>query len=252
MKEYNFFNDLLDSQTATRQVEQGSEEWDRIRCGRFTSSEIHNIMDSGTRDMTLEELKARPKSGKGSKTTKVPDHSKLSTAAETYIFTKVAETLTGKIQSSSYAFPLVYGKELEGEAVEYFEKRTGFETEVVGFQVFGDHAGGSPDRFVGENEGLEIKCPYTSKEQVKYLMLTDQWDLKRNHPDYYWQCMSNMLFTQKERWHFATYDPRFQLEKHKMAHIIIEPVNEDYDLICLKLEIAIKEKLSLIQLLTQP
>lgn len=251
MKEYNFFTDLLDSQTASRHIEQGSEEWDAIRCGRFTASEIHCIMDSGTRPMTPEELSARPKTGKGSKTTLVADHTKLSPAAETYIYTKVAEALTGKVQSSSYAFPLVYGKELEAEAVEHFEKLTRLTTEVVGFQVFGDHAGGSPDRFVGENDGLEIKCPYTSKEQIKYLMLTDQWDLKRNHPDYYWQCMSNMLFTNKDRWHFATYDPRFQLDKHKMAHILIEPVSEDYDLICAKLEAAIKEKLSLIQLLTQ-
>lgn len=246
----DFFNDLLSPETAARQIDQGSEEWEQIRCGRFTASEIHLIMDSGMRDMTPEELKARPKTGKGSKTTRVPDHSKLSIAAETYIYTKVAEALTGKVQSSSYAFPLVYGKELEAEAVEYFEKITGLQTEVVGFQVFGDHAGGSPDRFVGDDEGLEIKCPYTSKEQIKYLMLTDQWDLKRMHPYYYWQCMSNLLFTGKKRWHFATYDPRFQIEKLKMMHIIVEPVSEDFDLLCLKLEAAIKEKLSLIQLLT--
>ena len=248
--EDKFFTDLLDRDTATRHIEQGSDEWDKIRCGRFTASEIHNIMDSGTRDMTPEELKARPKSGVGSSAKKTADHSKLSASAETYILTKVAETLTGKIQSSSYAFPLVYGKETEPEAVAFFEKITGFVTEVVGFQVFGDHAGGSPDRFVGEDEGLEVKCPYTSKEQIKYLMLTDQYDLKRLHPDYYWQVMSNLLFTGKKRWHFVTYDPRFISEKHKMTHMIIKPINEDFDLICQKLEAAIKEKLSIIQLLT--
>lgn len=245
-----FLDDITNPQTATRHIEQGSEEWDRIRCGRFTASEIFNIMDSGTREMTPEELKARPKKGKGSKVTLTVDYSKLSPAAETYIQTKVAETLTGKIQNQSYAFPLVYGKELEAEAAEYFEVQTGLTTEIVGFQVFGDHAGGSPDRFVGEDEGLEIKCPYTSKEQVKYLMLSDRWDLKRLYPQIYWQVMANLLFTAKKRWHLITYDPRFILEKHKMTHIIIEPDSKDFDLICVKIEQAVEEKLKLINLLS--
>lgn len=244
-----FLDDVINPNAATRHIEQGSEEWDRIRCGRFTASEIHCIMESGKRDMTPEELKARPKSGIGSATKQTVDHSKLAPSATTYIYTKVAETLTGKIQNSSYAFPLVYGKELEGEAAEYFQKVTGLETEIVGFQCFGDHAGGSPDRFVGDEEGLEIKCPYTSKEQVKYLMLTDRFDLKRMYPEHYWQVMANLLFSGKKKWHFITYDPRFILEQHKMTHLEIEPVDEDFNLIILKLELAVEEKLKLLKLL---
>lgn len=244
-----FLDDIINPETALRHIEQGSDEWNAIRCGRFTASEIHNLMDSGTRDMTPEELKARPKTGVGSSAKKTLDSSILSTSAQTYILTKVAETLTGKIQNQSYAFPLVYGKETEAEAAEWFEKVTGLTTEIVGFQPFGDHAGGSPDRFVGEDEGLEIKCPYTSKEQVKYLMLTDKWDLKRHNPEIYWQVMANLLFTGKQRWHLITYDPRFIQDKHKMTHMIIEANSEDFDLICLKIEAAVKEKLSMIQLL---
>jgi hypothetical protein len=175
----NFFTDLLDKNTATRHIEQGSEEWDRIRCGRFTSSEIYLLMDSGKREMTPEELKARPKSGTGSSAKLTADHSKFSAAGETYINRKVAETLTGRIQESSYAFPFVYGKDTEAEAAAYFENTLELETSEVGFQVFGDHAGGSPDRFVGEDAGLEIKCPYTSEKQIEYLMLNDVWDLRR-------------------------------------------------------------------------
>lgn len=246
MSEQDFFSDLLDRNTATRHIEQGSEAWEAIRCGRFTASEIHNLMSYGTRDMTPEELKARPKSGPGSSAKKTIDYTKFSDAAYTYIYTKVAETLTGKVQNSSYAFPLVYGKELEAEAAEYFTKVTGLETEIVGFQCFGDHAGGSPDRFVGEDEGLEIKCPYTSKEQVKYLMLSDRFDLKRLHPEHYWQVMANLLFSGKKKWHFITYDPRFILEKHKMTHLEIEPVDEDFNHIIMKLELAVEEKLKIL------
>lgn len=245
----SFLEDIINSETATRHIEQGSEEWDKIRCGRFTASEIYKIMESGTRDMTPEELKQRPKTGKGSKTTQTLDHSKLTAGAHTYIKIKVAETLTGQMKKSSYAFPLVYGKEMEDEAAQWFEQVTGLETSKVGFQTFGDYAGGSPDRFVGEDEGLEIKSPYTSEMQIDYLMLTDRFDLKRMFPEYYWQVQSNLLFTGKKLWHFITYDPRFVLDKHKMTHIKIEPVETEHNLIIMKLELAVEEMLKLLKLL---
>lgn len=245
----NFFDDLVEG-NAIKHITQGSDLWDQIRCGRFTASEFHLLMASGQRELTPEELKARPKSGKGSSVKYAPDYSKFSPAGETYINRKVAETLTGKIQESSYAFPLVYGKDLEAEAVQFFQDLTGLETFEVGFQPFGEHAGGSPDRFVMETEGLEIKCPYTSEKQIQYLMLTDQWDLKRMFPDHYWQVMTNMFFCNKEKWHFGTYDPRFKERKLKMVHIEVKPVAEDFDLIALKLEKAVEEKLKLIKLLT--
>lgn len=246
----DFFSDLLDRNTAARHIAQGSEEWDKIRCGRFTASEMHLIIDSGKREMTPEELKARPKKGTGSTAKLTVDDSKFSDAGYTYIYRKAAETLTGRIQESSYAFPLVYGKELEAEAAEYFSKVTGLECFEVGFQPFGDHAGGSPDRFIGEKEGLELKCPYTSEKQIEYLMLNDVYDLKRCFPQIYWQIMSNMFFAQKERWHLGTYDPRFSIEKMKLMHMVIEPNLKDYDLISLKLEKAVEEKLKTIKLLS--
>jgi hypothetical protein len=245
-----FLDDVINPEAASRQIEQGSEEWDKIRCGRFTASEIHLLMDSGKREMTAEELKARPKTGTGSSAKLTVDHSKFSEGGYTYINRKVAETLTGRIQESSYAFPLVYGKDMEGEAAAYFSETTGLETSEVGFQLFGDHAGGSPDRFVGEDDLLEIKCPFTSEKQIEYLMLTDVWDLKRNFPQIYWQIMSNLLFTGKKRGHLATYDPRFEAPKLKMTHLIVEPNAEAFDLICLKIEKAVEEKLKLIKLLS--
>jgi hypothetical protein len=246
-----FLDEIISPEKASQHIQQGSDEWDRIRCGRFTASEMHLLMDSGTRDMTPEELKARPKTGKGSAAKKTVDHSKLSAAAETYINRKVAETLTGRIQESSYAFPLVYGKELESEAVQYFENTLNLETYEVGFIAFGDHAGGSPDRFVEANAGLEVKCPYTSEKQIEYLMLTDVYDLKRCFPQIYWQIMSNLLFTGKDRWHLITYDPRFKDEALKMTHMVILPNSEDFDLITVKLGRGIEEKLVRIKLLQQ-
>jgi hypothetical protein len=202
--------------------------------------------------MTPEELKARPKTGKGSKTTQIPDPSQMSKDGMTYITQKVAEVMTGQPKRSAYAYPLVYGKETEPEAVEYFEKKYGYTCEEIGFQTWGDHAGGSPDRIIVEiKEGLEIKCPFQSENQIGYLMLTDHYDLKRMHPDYYWQCVSLMLFTGLKAWNFCTYDPRMIEDKHKLTRIRIEAakVDEDMDLVNTAIAGAVKEKLSLLDTL---
>jgi hypothetical protein len=244
-------DELLDITYREKYLDQGSEQWENIRAGRFTSSEWWKLMECGKRLMTPEELAARPKTGKGSKTTQVPDPSLMSERGITYIRQKVSEVLTGKPKPSAYAYPLIYGKETEPDAVEYFEKVTGLICEETGFHPYTDHAGGSPDRLIGEKEGLEIKCPFQSENQVDYLMLTDFYDLKSLYPEYYWQCVTLLKFTGRELWHFVTYDPRMINDVHKMTHIQIpaDKVKEDIDLIDMVLTSAVKEKLSLLNTL---
>jgi len=245
-----FFDDLLNPETAQRHITQGSDEWDAIRCGRFTASEIHRLMAPLKRDMTEEELKARPKKGIGSSAKLIYSDEGLSDTAITYIKQKVAETLTGQIKSESYAYPLVYGKEMEPIAVEHFEKITGLHCEEIGFCKYTDHAGGSPDRDIPEDDSfLEVKAPWQSENQIDYLMLTDHYDLKRMHPDKYWQTQSNLVFSGRSKAHFVTFDPRFKDEKLKMQHLIIPIVEADHDLIRKKIELAVKEKLSMIKTL---
>lgn len=240
-----WLDELLDASYQPKYTDQGSEQWENVRAGRFTSSEFYKLMEMGKREMTPEEKAARPKKGKGSGVNFVPDPTKMSKGGLTYINQKVAEVLTGQPKPSAYAYPLVYGKETEPEAVQYFEQLTGMVCEEVGFQPFGDYAGGSPDRLIGEDDGLEIKCPYASENMVDYLMLTDLWDLKRNHPDHFWQCVTLLFFTGRKRWHFAAYDPRMKDDKHKMVHIVIprDKVEEEIDQIIIVLESAIKELL---------
>lgn len=231
--------------------EQGSQQWFDIRAGRFTSSEMWKLMESGTREMTAAELAKRPKTGKGSKSKFIEDPTCLSKTTETYIRTKVAEMLTGQVTPNVWSHATAHGDEMEPFAAEEFAKRYNVEFEILSFVPFGDHAGGSPDRKIkGENSLLEIKCPYNSANQVSYLMLTDQWDLKRNYPDHYWQCMSNLLFTSADKCYFATYDHRMKDEKHKMFVLEILPKEEDFDRIIIKLEAAVKEKLYLINTLS--
>lgn len=245
----DFFNDLLDPQRAQQYVEQGSDAWDNLRCGRFTASEMYRLMDGGKREMTPEELKSRPKSGPGSSAKLIADDSIISEKAWTYIKQKVAETLTGQLDYQDYAWPLVRGKEMEPEAVSYFENKTGLQCEEIGFCPFTDHSGGSPDRLTSDGNILEIKAPAYSRNQIDYLMLTDRWDLKRMYPDYYWQCQSNLLFTGRQKCYFASYDPRFKDDKYKMMILELPAVHEDQDLIIKRLEIAVREKIKMMTLL---
>src|SRR5688572_19608510 len=153
----------------SQQSEQGSPAWHNIRCGRFTSSEIFRLIKNGERLMTDVELKARPKSGPGSKARYVEDPTKFSDDGETYIYQKVAETLTGEVRETPYSHATAHGSDMEPLAAQYFIEKTGYTHEIVSFVPVGDHAGGSPDRYVNGDEILEIKCPFDSTNQVKYL-----------------------------------------------------------------------------------
>lgn len=227
----SFLDDLIDERTANKWIEQGTPEWDRIRVGRFTASEIWKL----TVDPKTKEAK---------------EAGKLSETSLTYIQEKAAEVMTGQCKQQGYAFPLIYGTEKEPEARDKFIEKTGFAVEQVGFFAYTDHAGGSPDGFVNDDAILEIKCPYDSANQLDYLMLTDQWDMKRCHRDYYWQCQANMLFTERNLCHFVTYDPRMVNEKHRLTHLTITANKEDQDLIVDRIGKAVEEKLKLLNLLS--
>jgi hypothetical protein len=232
------------------QAEQGSGVWHNARVGRFTASENHRLMKSGYREMTPEELKARPKSGKGSSAKLIEDLTVISDDTMTYITEKVAETLTGEPKAEVFSHATAWGDTWEPWAAEFYAKAKGVELEIIGFIPFGDHAGGSIDRgILGKDEFLEIKNPYNPKNQIDYLMLTDQFDLKRMYPNHYWQIVSNVLFSKKPLCHFATFDPRMKLDKHKMMVIDVIPPPEDLELMAKKLEVAEKEKQKILQLL---
>lgn len=226
----DFLDEIVDERLANKWIEQGTEEWSQVRVGRFTSSEMWRLITPP-------------------KTKEAKEAGKLSETALTYINVKVAETITGHQKASSYAYPLVFGKEQEPIAIEAFCKKTGFKHEPIGFIAFSAHAGGSPDGIINDTDILEVKAPWAIETQLDYLMLTDQWDLKRLNPAYYWQCMSNLLFTMKEQCHFVSFDDRYPDEK-KIVHLIIKPSSEDFQKITEAIEKAVKMKLELLKLLS--
>lgn len=208
-------------------AEQRSQVWLDARVGKFTASEIWKLMSN-----------PRSKSDK------------FSSTAMTYIMEKVAETLTGQAKQIGYAFPLVYGEELEPEARMWFEKVTGFNVEPCSFTQWREFAGGTPDGNLPPNKIVEFKCPYNSSVQAQYLMLKDMEDVKNEFPEYYWQCQANLMFTNTIGCYFATYDPRMKEDYQKMKIILITPDEDDHVLLVERLIMAEEEKQSIIKQIT--
>lgn len=239
----SFLDEMVSGQLSAEHIEQGTDKWNDVRCERFTASQMYRLCAPGYRLMTAEELANRPKSGAGSKTKYIQDDSGLPESAMGYILEKVAERLTGVPKHESYAYPLVYGKDMEQEAREYFETETGLIVDQVGFQIYSDYAGGSPDGNIGEDAQVEFKCPLDDAKQLQYLRLETPNDLMMEFPEYFWQVQSNLLFSGREKGYFVTYNPRFKEKRHKMKILEVPKDNWAHSIIIIKLEKAVEELL---------
>ena len=100
---------------------------------------------------------------------------------------------------------------------------------------------GTPDGLIGEDSGLEIKCP-NPETHLSYFQILCADDLKRIKPEYYWQCYGYMLLTGRHNWHFISYDPRFYKTELQLHCILISADRAELDLLASRLESAIKER----------
>lgn len=180
---------------------QRSIDWEKIRLGRFTSSELHRLM-------------SEPK--------KVADKEagNLSEGAKTYVYEKIAERLTGT-KNEVWAKPLEWGETYENDAREYYEAITGKVIQIVGFTPYGDNSGGSSDGQVDEDRIVEIKCPYESENHIVHLMLKTQDEFAKACPKYFIQVQANMFFAKRPYCDFISFDPRFD-EKYRMKILPLE------------------------------
>lgn len=125
-------------------VAQGSHEWHAARLGLPTASQFHRIIS--------------------------PKTLKPSESASGYLHELLAEWLLGVPLDSASSDFMERGKALEEQAVAWYELQRGVDAERVGFCLTDDRrAGCSPDRLVGEDGGLELKCP-SPAVHVGYLL----------------------------------------------------------------------------------
>ena len=194
---------------------QSEDKWLEARGTRFTASEIHKLMGAS-------------RSG-----------SPLSKTAETYIYEKAAEILTGE-RKMAFGAALDWGKEQEPNAFHTFsqldfQEWTYYGGENYVFIPYGENSGYSPDG-LSDNAILEIKCPFNSGIHLKNFNIYDADGLKDIHPEYYWQMQLGMIAANLDKGYFVSYDPR--MPQAKQVHIAeIERHDVEFD-IREKLEVA--------------
>jgi hypothetical protein len=115
----------------------------------------------------------------------------------------VAERLTGRAEDRYVSKEMQLGSEQEPFARTAYEIKTENVVDQVGF-IFHprlDFTGASPDGLIGQEGGLELKCPKTTTH-LSYMMAGTV------PKEYQYQMLWNMACAEREYWDFASYDPR--------------------------------------------
>lgn len=131
----------------------------------------------------------------------------------------VLERLTGEVADTFANGAMLHGTETEPQARAAFELATGLDVDEVGLIKRGEWIGASCDGLVGDDAGLEIKCPNSSTHLETVLA-------GKMPPEHVAQVQGCMWVTDRARWHFVSYDPRFP-QKLRLFHTVIER-DEDY------------------------
>jgi hypothetical protein len=166
------------------EAEQRSPEWHAARLGVFTSSEIYRLM---TKPKTKGEV--------------------LSDGAKTYIFEKVAESLTGIREEVFTTQAMQWGIDNEPLAKKHLARINNWTIEETTFiKIDSLNYGGSGDGWIREiNGALEVKCLNT----VNHLSeIRDSEDMKANLPKRFWQVLSDAYLRECDVAVLAWFDPR--------------------------------------------
>lgn len=168
-------------------IEQGSKEWHELRRGKATASKFGLIMAPRGLGKTAQDYALE-----------IAGHSLIEIFEE---------------QPQSYAMKI--GTELEPYAAAAYELETLSEVKELGFI---SHAviniGCSPDRLVGDDGGLEIKCP----QQTKHLKNLASTECPK---EYYDQIQGCMFIAGVSWWDFVSFNPNFK-EGSKLKIIRVE------------------------------
>ena len=159
-------------------IEQGSDEWKQARLGHVTASNMADVMSKGK---GTAEAVGRYK----------------------YKVKLVAERLTQTSGESFTNAAMEWGIEQEQFAcIEYEASRNVF-VERTGFWVHPEiqWLGVSPDRLVGDEGLIEVKCPNTTTH-LGYLFEN------KIPSDYYKQIQCQLWVTGRQWCDFVSYDPR--------------------------------------------
>ena len=152
---------------------QRSDEWFSIRKGKFTASNAQSIGNQG----------------KG---------------LETYIWQVLTKKYSDGFDYDYKNDDIQRGVELEEQAKMVYEIEKEPVT-TVGFIEMDEYVGCSPDGLIGDEGGIEIKCP----NDTNYMKLLLQGE-RAIESKYIWQVQMCLLITGRKWWDLDFYNPNFE------------------------------------------
>lgn len=156
------------------ECEQGSREWLMAKVGIPSASGAHRIITPATM--------------------------KLSKSIDAYCDELLAEMILGRPLDDATTEFMQRGTLLEREARQWYEFQRECDVQDVGFLLTDDRRFGcSPDGLVGEDVGLEIKCP-SAAVHVGYMRGVAK-------EKYRCQIQAGLWVTGRKYWDFVSYNP---------------------------------------------
>lgn len=211
------------------------DKWLVQRWTKFTSSEIHKLLNGGSKPGDI-----------------------FGAGAMTYIKKKALEMST--VVEEKYELDEVeaclHGKVYERPAYEWYINTTrdftmhhmGSESPIfLDYEPLLGESGGSPDALSLRDDATvkkfaEIKCPKNSMYHFDRLVWVSQWDLKEKYLSCYAQMQHLFMITKAESADFVSFDDR-QARKEKKGKIIeVFPDKKFQDNLDIRIRLAIKEK----------
>ena len=157
--------------------EQGSQEWLQSRLGKPTASNFGKL---------------------------ITPTGKPSASAESYINELIAQRITGELPEFFKSEAMERGNELEPHAKASYEFTHDVEVVEVGLCLHDEfECGASPDGLIGEDGGIEIKCPLPHTH-VAYLRAGEV------PSKYIPQIQGCMWITGRKWWDFMSYHPAME------------------------------------------
>jgi len=154
------------------EVKQKSDEWFELRKKRMTASHAQQIGSNGKGLVTyIREIMCE------------------------YFSNHEKELYTNKAME--------WGNEQEPIARTVYEFETDSIVKEIGFIIYDDYIGCSPDGFVGKDGLLEIKCP---TDKVFFSLLLDE----KIDSKYMWQMQMQMLISGRKWCDYFAYNPNFK------------------------------------------
>ena len=183
--------------------EQGSSEWLFARAGIVTASELENLVSPTWKTRTGD-------------------------MPETYMWDKIDEKLSGQPNNLEFGnFYMDQGKLLENEAIPWLTFMHEIKVDRVGICLTDDgKVGASPDGLIGEDGGIEVKCP-SGPIHLKYLFKGVV------PPKYIAQVHCSLWVTGRKFWYFLSYSRKYpkllvRVERDEAIMNAISKVIESY------------------------